>query len=222
MGIPEGTIRVGAVSVTASELTQAITWLEENIGTRYTFAQGMKNLSNPLASWSASRGYTGLKGHPHSSTIPPKERILSYLRLHLASADTGQGTENAGETRQDTPTPGLGDGKRPIKFERGTIGPTPQPVSWDKLSQLLNDEIGNCLREKFGDRVDSTNAYGDNAPPGEVILGRSELVKNLRVSVSFRDTAGIAWHRTPDGRLVKEGPTSRTDLKSAGSAAGEL
>jgi hypothetical protein len=116
----------------------------------------------------------------------------------------------------------VGDGKRPIKFERGTIGPTPQPVSWDKLSQLLNDEIGNCLREKFGDRVDRTNAYGDNAPPGEVILGRSELVKNLRVSVSFRDTAGIAWHRTPDGRLVKEAPTNRTDLKSAGSVAGEL
>jgi hypothetical protein len=109
MDILERTIQVGAVSVTASELTQAITWLEENMGTRSTFTQGMKNLSNPLASWSASRGYTGLKGHPHSSTIPPKDRILSYLRLRLASADTGQGTENADETRPDTPTPGLSD-----------------------------------------------------------------------------------------------------------------
>jgi hypothetical protein len=116
----------------------------------------------------------------------------------------------------------VGDGKRPIKFERGTIGPTSQPAAWDTLTRLLHDEIDMCLREKFGDRVDRKNQFGDNAPPGDVILGWSELAKNVRVSVSFRDAAGIGWRRTPDGKLAKEAATRRPDLKSADSAVGRL
>jgi hypothetical protein len=55
------------------------------MGTRFTFTQGMKGLSNPLAAWPAKRGYIGLK-NPHSSTIPAKGKILDYLRLSLAFA----------------------------------------------------------------------------------------------------------------------------------------
>lgn len=98
----------------------------------------------------------------------------------------------------------VGDGKRPTRFERGTIGPTAEPVPDRVISQLVNGEIGTCLREKFGDRVDRTNAYGDSAPPADVVLGRSELAKSVQVSLSFRDAAGIAWRRTADGRLTKE------------------
>lgn len=93
MTTSERTIQVGAISVTASDIAQAITWLQENMGTRFTFTQGMKRLSNPLAAWSAKRGYTGLKEHPHSSSIPPKDQILAYLRLLLETADADQGTE---------------------------------------------------------------------------------------------------------------------------------
>ena len=86
MSTPEAGIDVGGTCVTASDVTEAIAWLEANMGTPFTFTQGMKGLSNPLAAWSAKRGYIGLKKNPYSSTIPAKGKILDYLRLSLASA----------------------------------------------------------------------------------------------------------------------------------------
>lgn len=56
---PEAGIDVGGTCVTASDVTEAIAWLEANMGTRFTFTQGMKGLSNPLAAWPAKRGYRG-------------------------------------------------------------------------------------------------------------------------------------------------------------------
>ena len=57
MSTPEAGIDVGGTCVTASDVTEAIAWLEANMGTRFTFTQGMKGLSNPLAAWPAKRGY---------------------------------------------------------------------------------------------------------------------------------------------------------------------
>lgn len=71
--------------VTVSDIAQAIGWLEANMGTEFTFTQGMKTLSNPLAAWSAKQGYGGLKKNPRGSTIPAKGKIRDYLRLVLAS-----------------------------------------------------------------------------------------------------------------------------------------
>jgi hypothetical protein len=65
------------------------------MGTRFTFTQRMKGLSNPLAAWPAKRGYIGLKKNPHSSTIPAKGKILDYLRLSLASAAAVQAAQTA-------------------------------------------------------------------------------------------------------------------------------
>jgi hypothetical protein len=106
----------------------------------------------------------------------------------------------------------VGDGKRPLTFELGTIGPTVEPVPDRTLSQLLQGEIETSLREKYGERVDRKNAYGDPDIPGDVLLGRSELVKNLRLTVSFRDTTGVAWRRMPDGRLAREKAKKATRL----------
>jgi hypothetical protein len=66
----------------------------------------------------------------------------------------------------------IGDGRRPTNFERGTIGPAPEPVPDLAISAMMNGEIMACLRERFGDRIDRTNAYGDPNPPGDVLLAR--------------------------------------------------
>ena len=95
MNTPNEDIIVGDTVVAASDLTEAIEWLEENMGTEFTFTQGMKTVSNPLAAWSAKRGYKGLKKNPHSSTIPAKGKILNYLRNILASAEADQAMETA-------------------------------------------------------------------------------------------------------------------------------
>jgi hypothetical protein len=39
---PEAGIDVGGTCVTASDVTEVIAWLEANMGTRFTFTQGMK------------------------------------------------------------------------------------------------------------------------------------------------------------------------------------
>jgi hypothetical protein len=92
---PQTSVPVGDVFVTASDITQAIEWLEANMGAEFTFTQGMKGLSNPLAAWSAKQGYKGLKKNLHSSTIPAKGKIRDHLRLVLASAEAIQDMENA-------------------------------------------------------------------------------------------------------------------------------
>ena len=56
MTTPQASIPVGDIFVTVSDITQAIGWLEANMGTEFTFTQGMKSLSNPLAAWSAGTG----------------------------------------------------------------------------------------------------------------------------------------------------------------------
>lgn len=111
----------------------------------------------------------------------------------------------------------VGDGKRPTIFDRGVIGPTAEPVRDRAISRLVNGEILTSLRENFGDRVDRTNMYGDEDPPADVLIGRSELAKSVQVSVSFRDAAGIAWHRTADGRLRKQSRQKRFRRKSTAS-----
>lgn len=92
---PAAGIDVGGICVTVSDITEAIAWLEANMGTRFTFTQGMKGLSNPLSVWSAKQGYTGLKKNPHSSTIPSKGKILDYLRLSLASCAAVEAAQTA-------------------------------------------------------------------------------------------------------------------------------
>jgi hypothetical protein len=92
---PQAGVDVGGTCVTVSDVIEAIAWLEANMGTRFTFTQGMKGLSNPLAAWSANRGYIGLKKNPHSSTIPAKGKILDYLRLSLTSAAAIQAAQTA-------------------------------------------------------------------------------------------------------------------------------
>lgn len=65
------------------------------MGTEFTFTQGMKGLSNPLAAWSAKKGYKGLKKNLYSSTIPAKDKIRDHLCLVLASSKAMQAMETA-------------------------------------------------------------------------------------------------------------------------------
>jgi hypothetical protein len=49
---PEAGIDVGGTCVTASDVTEAIAWLEANMGTRFTFTQGMKGSTGQrLLAW---------------------------------------------------------------------------------------------------------------------------------------------------------------------------
>lgn len=57
MNTSQESIAIGDIFVTNADVTQAIEWLEARMGTEFTFTQGMKALSNPLAAWSAQRGY---------------------------------------------------------------------------------------------------------------------------------------------------------------------
>lgn len=103
MNAPQADIAVGDIFVTASDIAEAITWLATHMGTQFTFTQGMQGLSNPLAAWSAKRGYKGLKKHPGNSTVPAKEKILDYLSLILVAADPSRAMEAAAWTASDTP-----------------------------------------------------------------------------------------------------------------------
>lgn len=95
MDTPQSDIAVGDIFVSARDIAEAITWLEKHMGTRFTFTQGMRSLSNPLAAWSAKKGYKGLKKHPGDSTVPAKEKILDYLSLILAGTDRSRAMEAA-------------------------------------------------------------------------------------------------------------------------------
>jgi hypothetical protein len=57
--MPEEKIGIGDIFVTAGDISEAIAWLAAHMGTQFTFTQGMRNLSNPLAGWSAKKGYIG-------------------------------------------------------------------------------------------------------------------------------------------------------------------
>jgi hypothetical protein len=101
---PHADIGVGDIFVTASDISEAITWLATHMGTKFTFTQGMRSLSNPLAAWSAKKGYKGLKKHPGDSTVPAKETILDYLSLILLSTDPSRAIEAAAWTSSNTAT----------------------------------------------------------------------------------------------------------------------
>lgn len=103
MDTPQPDIGVGDIFVTARDITEAITWLATHMGTRFTFTQGMRSLSNPLAAWSAKKSYKGLKKHPGDSTVPAKEKILDYLSLVLVGTDPSRAMEAAAWTASDTP-----------------------------------------------------------------------------------------------------------------------
>jgi hypothetical protein len=107
----------------------------------------------------------------------------------------------------------MNNGKRRASCDMATVGPTASPVVDRPLSQLVNILLEDCLREQFGERVDQTNEYGDPHPPDEVLMDRNDLIKSVRVSVTFRDTTGVTWQRMPDGRLAKE-PQSRRNWVS--------
>jgi hypothetical protein len=101
---PYADVGVGDIFVTASDISEAITWLATHMGTKFTFTQGMRSLSNPLAAWSAKKGYKGLKKHPGDSTVPAKVTILDYLSLILLSTDPSRAIEAAAWTASDTAT----------------------------------------------------------------------------------------------------------------------
>lgn len=187
MATPQASIPVGDILVTVSDITQAIGWLEANMGTEFTFTQGMKSLSNPLAAWSAKQGYKGLKKNPHSSTIPAKGKIRDYLRLALARAEAIQAMETAAWMAAET---------------AGGQGFSVDPV--EKVAiEMRAMAAARSYYAKLGWLEDTADpeAYKHNS--FDLILHRNSEVKHVEVKGTTQKTAdspgaGVRIFLTPN------------------------
>jgi len=185
---PQASIPVGDIFVMVSDITQAIGWLDANMGTEFTFTQGMKGLSNPLAVWSAKRGYKGLKKNPHDSTIPAKGKIRDYLHLILASAKAIETMETA--TWVAVETAGGGQGFSVDPFEKVAI----------EMRAMTAARSHYATLGWLEDAADS-EAYRHNS--FDLILHRNNEVKHVEVKgttqkvTSFPDS-GVKIFLTPN------------------------
>lgn len=156
------------------------------MGTRFTFTQGMKGLSNPLAAWSAKRGYKGLKKNPHSSTIPAKGKILDYLRLSLASTAAVQAAQIAALV---APKAAAGQGF--------SVNPAEK-----KAVEMRAMEAARSHYAGLGWAEDPPDAEAYKHESFDLILHRDEKVKHVEVkgttqTAGFPD-AGIQVFLTPN------------------------
>lgn len=188
---PHESIVVGDIFVTTGDITQAIEWLQVHMGTEFTFTQGMKTLSNPLAAWSAKRGYKGLKKIPHSSTIPAKGKILEYLRHILASAESTKAAEAAAETAAWMATE-----------KAASQGFAADPAAKVAIEMRAMAAARSCYAELgWTEDTADANAYKHNS--FDLILHRNGEVKHIEVKGTTQRTtnspeAGIRIFLTPN------------------------
>lgn len=164
-------IRVGDVPVTVADIAQAIAWLDANMGTEFTFTQGMHGHANPLAGWSAKQAYKGLKKNPGSSTVPPKEKIRNYLRGVLVGAEADQALEAAAWITAET---------------AGGQGFSVDPGAKIAI-EMRAMEAARRHYAKLGWLEADAQAYLHN--PFDLILTRNGLVKHVEVKGTTQKAA---------------------------------
>lgn len=97
----------------------------------------------------------------------------------------------------------VGDDGMATPFDRGSLGPTSEPVAWTVGWRVIEAEIDRQLRVEFGGQVDHKDRYGNDNPRADVALRRVDLYSNVKIEVVFRDAHGVTWRRESNGKLVK-------------------